>query len=123
MVIFGANLEVGETRPDQAHTGGCIEWAEPLQLSVHGKNESLVAVVVSSRHSGGGSWCVVPGCQYESVPAEMGRSVWHSLPAHLSHGSTFRAEVETVLQEDSTEGVAEHVETFVKGDELSLIHI
>lgn len=116
MVIRCAGLEVGRTRPEQLDTVGCIKWAETLQLSIHGKNKTLVAIVVSSRNPGGDSWCLVPGCRFESLPVKEGHSVWWPRFAQSGAGPTFRVELETVLEGDKSQGAATDLKKVLDGN-------
>lgn len=115
VVIRCAGLEVGGTRPEQLDTAGCIKWAETLQLSIHGKNETLVAIVVSSRNPGGDSWCLVPGCRFESSVKE-GHSDWRPPFAQSGAGPTFCAELKTVLEGDKSQGAATDLEEILDGN-------
>lgn len=121
MVISCAGLRLGETLPEELTTDGCIEWVEPLQLSTRGRNESLVGIVVSSRHLGGDSWCQVPGCRFECSLLELGHSVWRQPLARDGAGPILRANVETVFEGDDGPEGADNPGTLIEGDKNQVV--
>lgn len=115
MVIRCDGSEVATTRPGKVDCFGGIQWVETIQFFMHGENENIDAIVLSSRRSSGDSWCFVPGCLFETFNVKFGHSTWAPPSTSPGSGPTFCAELETFLEGDDSRGSVTHLETVLNG--------
>lgn len=99
-VVFSAGATAVETYPKQPDASGTIEWTEPLEMSLHVGDKTLVATVVS-RGLSTDPWSLVTRCILETS-VKACRFIWQLAPDPFGSGPTFCAELEALSPRGSS---------------------